>query len=73
MDKRLKTGFLLLCMMAMMGGFSRAEEKGRLHKIWKLRIADILPLSRGRIPADIVVFGLGFSRNGVIGHRESSC
>ncbi len=64
MNRRWKAGFLALCVAALFGGFSRAEENVRLRKIWKLRTADILPLPKGRLPAEAVVFGLGFSPDG---------
>ncbi len=64
MDQRMKKAFLLLCMVAMLCANDHAEEKGHLRKIWKLRIADILPRSKGFNSADIVVLGLGFSPDG---------
>jgi hypothetical protein len=64
MNRRSELVLFLLCLIAGFAGAAGAEEKGRLQKIWKVRITDLIGRAKGQNPADILVFGLGFSPDG---------
>jgi WD40 repeat protein len=61
MKKQYKIALLSICLIAGSIGVADAENKGRLQKIWKVRITDLIGRTKGKTPAEILVFGLGFS------------
>lgn len=64
MKKQFKITLLSVCLIAGSIGVANAENKGRLQKIWKVRITDLIGRVKGQNPAEIFVFGLGFSPGG---------